>query len=184
MYIDPDTLHKNKMAVKDAYTRQLLIGFPISFFFVSLVVGCQVGLQWQEEGVKEEDIRYTEKKVKVEGEDEDPVYLKYLPGLVNALLIVTFGAVYKWLTKSIVRNENHRYVSSFENSMINKTYLFQFVNTYISNFVAIIYLQDFAVLQLNLIIVMVVKQLGVNIFEWLSEKIIVGRAVKKVDKLF
>ena len=36
-------------------------------------------------------------------------------------------------------NENHRYVSSHENSMINKVYMFQFVNTYISNFVIIIY---------------------------------------------
>ena len=62
--------------------------------------------------------------------------------------------------------------------------MFQFVNTYISNFVAIIYLQDFAVLQLNLILIMVVKQLGVNIVEFFQEKFTVGRKITQVEKLF
>ena len=35
--------------------------------------------------------------------------------------------------------------------------MFQFVNTYISNFFCIFYLQDFKELQLNLIIVMLFK---------------------------
>ena len=40
--IDPDTQHELKVAVKDSYYAQLLIGIPTSLFFMGLVVGCQV----------------------------------------------------------------------------------------------------------------------------------------------
>jgi len=58
----------------------------------------------------------------------------------------------------LVMTENHRYVGSMEDSMINKTYIFQFVNTYISNFVYIFFDQDFKRLQMNMITIMVFKQ--------------------------
>ena len=41
--------------------------------------------------------------------------------------------------------------------MVNKIYMFNFINTYIGNFVAIVYNQNFVSLQLNLIIVMIFK---------------------------
>ena len=50
--------------------------------------------------------------------------------------------------------------------MINKTYMFQFINTYISNFVYIFYYQDFNKLQMNLITVMVFKQVLFNVLEY------------------
>ena len=95
------------------------------------------------------------------GEDSEvttvPVAWKYLPGVINSVLIIIFGIIYKSLSVYLTKGENHRYVSSFENSLINKTYMFQFVNTYISNFVLIIYNQNFASLAINLVIVMVFK---------------------------
>ena len=86
-----------------------------------------------------------------------PIYWKYIPGVINSILIILFGKIYKKVTKKIVVSENHRYESSFENSMINKIYMFNFINTYIGNFVAIVYNQNFVSLQLNLIIVMIFK---------------------------
>ena len=68
--------------------------------------------------------------------------------------------------------------------MINKTYMFQFVNTYISNLVYIFYYQSFYKLQLNLITVMVFKQVLINTIEYLSLKFNVSRKIKKVEKLF
>ena len=62
-----------------------------------------------------------------------------MPGIINSVLIIIFGKIYIVLSGWLVENENHRYVSSFENSMINKIYMFQFINSYISNFVIIIY---------------------------------------------
>ena len=84
----------------------------------------------------------------------------------------------------LVTKENHRYVGSLENSMINKTYIFQFVNTYISNFVYIFFDQDFKRLQQNMITIMVFKQVFYNLLEYLIIKCTVHRKLKKVNKLF
>ena len=113
-----------------------------------------------------------------------PLAWRYLPGIINAILIIIFGQIYTRLSKRLVDNENHRYVSSHENSMINKIYMFQFVNTYISNFVAIIYNQNFATLTLNLVIILVFKQVFMNVLEFYQEKILIGRKIRKVDELF
>ena len=80
--------------------------------------------------------------------------------------------------------ENHQYIQSWENSRINKTYMFQFINSYISNFVYIFYYQDYAELQKNLIIVMVGKQVFFNTLEYFLLKCQVGRKINKVDRLF
>jgi len=86
-----------------------------------------------------------------------------------------------WLSGKLVDNENHRYVSSYENSLINKIYMFQFVNTYISNFVAVCYNQNFATLTTNLVIVMVFKQVFMNVFEYVHEKYSIGKKIRKVE---
>ena len=104
--------------------------------------------------------------------------------MINSLLILVFGIFYKRVSKWLVDNENHRYYSSYENSMINKTYMFQFINTYIGNFVAIFYNQNFASLTLNLVIVMVAKQVVFNVMEYCLEKHSVGKKIKKVEELF
>ena len=70
-------------------------------------------------------------------------YMHYVPGITYALLILIFGSIYKKIAIKLVQTENHRYGSSLENSMINKVYIFQFVNTYISNFFYIFFFQDF-----------------------------------------
>lgn len=62
--------------------------------------------------------------------------------------------------------------------------MFQFVNTYISNFVLICYNQNFASLTTNLFIVMIFKQVLLNSFEYLEERITVGRRIRKSNELF
>jgi len=59
----------------------------------------------------------------------------YLPGVANAVLIITFSAIYMKLAQFLVRNENHRYTTDYENSLINKVYMVTFINTYIGNFI-------------------------------------------------
>ena len=68
--------------------------------------------------------------------------------------------------------------------MINKTYMFQFVNTYIGCFVAILYNQNFATLTNNLVTVMVFKQVFMNLFEYFLERYTVGKKIRKVEALF
>ena len=62
-----------------------------------------------------------------------------MPSVVNALLIILFGQIYQRLALWLVKKENHRFEQEFEDSIANKTYMFQFINNYISNFVAICY---------------------------------------------
>ena len=81
---------------------------------------------------------------KADADSEDaaaktPAYWRYIPAVINSILIIVFGLIYKRLSAYLVLNENHRYTADFENSSINKAYMFAFVNTYIGNFVAIIY---------------------------------------------
>ena len=113
-----------------------------------------------------------------------PIYWKYIPAVINTILIIIFGRIYKWLSNKLVVAENHRYESDFENSIANKTYMFNFVNTYISNFVVICYNQNFSSLTTNLIIVMIGKQVVINTYEYLSERISIGGKIKKSDELF
>lgn len=149
----------------------MLVGVPISMLFMACIVGAQVLLQWVnwEKGSANSD---ETKKV--------PAYWKYMPGVINSILIIYFGKLYVKLSQWLVLNENNRYVSGFENSMINKIYMVQFVNTYIGNFVAIGYNQNFNSLTLNLFIVMVFKQVIMNTIEFFQEKYTVGRKINKV----
>ena len=174
--IDPDTQQQWKVSVRNSYVWQLALGLPISILFMCLVVGAQILLQYAnwELGTTRDD--GTKGKV--------PAYWRYLPGVINTVLIVIFGKTYVWLSKKLVDAENHRYISGYENSMINKIYMFQFINTYIGNFVAIVYNQNFYALQLNLVIVMVGKQVVLNLIEYFSERYFVGKKLRAVEELF
>ena len=68
--------------------------------------------------------------------------------------------------------------------MINKIYMFQFVNTYISNFVYIFYYQDYNKLLINLVTVMVFKQIVFVLAEYLWLKASVRRQINIVNNLF
>ena len=74
---------------------------------------------------------------------DKPFFWIYIPSIINAVLIIIFNGIYMWLCNVLVKNENHRYVSDVEDSLINKVYMFQFINTYISNFLYIFYYQNF-----------------------------------------
>lgn len=94
------------------------------------------------------------------------MYLKFTPSLVNVILIVIYGAIYKVVATKLVENENHRYETTHEDSLINKMYQFQFINSYISNYIIAYWVRDFGQLATNLITILVFKQVGVNLAEW------------------
>ena len=173
--IDPDTLVQKKIAVKDAYRTQLLVGVPVSLFFMGLVLCSQLMIVWisREVGAAYKEVG-----------EKTPWYVKYSLGVVNSIFIVIFGNIYGIVQARLVNNENHRYVSGFENSTVNKIYMFQFVNNYIGNFFQIIYNQSFAALSVNVITIMVVKQILLNVMEYLQDKIEVNDRLKKVDNNF
>ena len=71
-------------------------------------------------------------------------------------------------------------MQTHEDSLINKMYMFQFINSYISNYSIAFWVRDFAALATNLIVIMVGKQVAKNVVEWAMDKILIGRKIKAV----
>jgi len=55
-------------------------------------------------------------------------------GIVNAITIMLFSMGYRTVAKKLTDWENHRTESEYENNLIIKNFIFQFVNSYISLF--------------------------------------------------
>lgn len=58
----------------------------------------------------------------------------FMPGLLNGVLITLCDPIWRWVSLSLTRRENHRTNQLFENSLIYKRFAFQFVSNYISLF--------------------------------------------------
>lgn len=63
-------------------------------------------------------------------------------------------------------------------------YMFQFINSYISNYIIAYWVRDFGILATNLMVILVFKQVGANVAEWAMDKILIGRKIKKVKVEF
>jgi len=57
-----------------------------------------------------------------------------LAGITNAISIMLFGMAYRTVAKRLTDWENHRTESDYENHLILKNFVFQFVNSYVSLF--------------------------------------------------
>ena len=135
------------------------------------IVGCQVLL------------RNLENYFRSRGQ-ENPWWFIYIPSFINVFLIGIFGKIYRAVAFRLAEKENHKYEDSLEDSLVNKFYMFQFVNPYISFMVFTFYHQSFRKLQINLVIVMVFKQVIFNVIEYAGMRCSVSRKISKVDQIF
>lgn len=184
--MDRETRQEWKVPTRNSFLRQVFIGIPVTLIFMCAIVGSQALSVWIKYRFSQRDADSETSSADGEESDSTPVpwYLSFAPATMNAVLIVVFGAIYKKVIVKLVDGENHRYTDGYENSMIVKVYMFQFVNTYISNFVIILINQRMFSLQTNLITIIVVKQLLANVFEFFYDKYMINRKFKKVDALF
>jgi hypothetical protein len=172
IWVDPETKSTEKVSRFNTFNRQVYVGIPISLFFIFAVIGTQVVMKvWSDKNVEDYGL-------------DIPLHLKFTPAIINVGLIFVYGAVYKIVAKILVDRENHRYETAYEDSLINKMYMFQFINSYISNYIIAYWVRDFGTLVTNLIVIMVFKQIGANIAEWMMDKILIGRKIKKVKAHF
>jgi anoctamin-10/anoctamin-7 len=58
----------------------------------------------------------------------------YTPGIINAAVIGILNTLYGYLAKGLNDWENHRTQTDYDDQLIAKTFLFQFINSYISLF--------------------------------------------------
>jgi len=55
-----------------------------------------------------------------------------IPGILNGIMIAVFNVLYEMLAEILTDWENHKTQTSYEDSLIIKTFLFQFMNSYCS----------------------------------------------------
>jgi len=113
-----------------------------------------------------------------------PYILTFIPSTLNTIYILIFTKIYKPVVGYLVDIENHRFTNTYENSLIGKLIMFQFVNAYISNFIHAFYFNDFYKLAKNLGTILILKQVFSNTVEYYSDKYFISRKLKKVDQEF
>jgi Calcium-activated chloride channel. len=69
------------------------------------------------------------------------VLLRYLPGIINGIVITIINYLYGRFARYFVEKENHKYQSNYERSLIFKTFLFKFLNSFLGIFY-IAFIQD------------------------------------------
>lgn len=179
--VDLTTKKKWMVSVRKTYMRQLFVGIPTTCFFIALVIGVQI-LQrlWRDynDDLAQPGGPYYNEEI---GKPAIPYHIKYAPALVNSIVISIFGMIYKKVAMFLVESENHRYAEEFENSLINKIYMFYFINAYISNYIYAFWRRDFLNVAINLIIVMVGTQVATNVVEYCTDRFWTKHKVDKVS---
>lgn len=144
--IDPQTKMVKKRSYTNSYIRRIFIEFPTILISIACVVGCFVGFRYFEE--KHADSRSS-----------------MGASLINATIIIVLGVIYRMIVVKLADWENHRYQEEWENSLITKNYAFQFVNCYIALFSIAFADYDFNKMAENLAVILVAKQIALNLFE-------------------
>jgi len=170
--VDVETKKKWMVSVTNTYLRTVFVGIPTTAFFVAGVIGAQM-LQW---AWKERNARVYD----VANGGKVPLYIGVLPSIVNTVLIQLFAQTYKRVALMLVNNENHRQTFDYENSLILKTYMFTFVNAYISNYIYAFYVKDFYAVALNLVVIIVLTNIGLNVVEYCIGRFWINRKIQKV----
>jgi hypothetical protein len=99
----------------DSYGRRICGEIPTVTVGIWVVVGCFVGYSIYSN-------KYTDTPNSVGS------------SVVNAIVIIVLGMIYRLVARILTKWENHKYYSDFENSLVTKNFAFQFVNAYIALF--------------------------------------------------
>jgi hypothetical protein len=140
-------------------TRRLLTEVPITLLSVGTVIACFIG-----------NAVY----VKAHTSDYDSIGAS----VISAVIIIVLGEFYEYLAVSMANWENHRFQDQYQDSLISKFFVFQFVNSNIALFFIAFYVQNFNQLALNLGIILVVKQLSISVLQNVLPKVKVS--IKKM----
>ena len=92
--------------------------FMIIISFILLVITVVAGIYW---------LRFAlQSKI--------GTYASTVASVLNTVQITVFNMVYQWLVTRLTNLENHRTDTLYQDSLITKLFLFQFVNSYASFF--------------------------------------------------
>ncbi|XP_053620466.1 anoctamin-8-like isoform X2 [Plodia interpunctella] len=93
------------------------------------------------------------------------VYLSWIPRAILAIIIAVEEEVYARIARWLNDKENYRLETKYENHLIVKIALFQFVNSFMSLFYIAFYLQDMDKLKEQLAVLLITRQVIGNLKE-------------------
>lgn len=99
------------------------------------------------------------------GKEDIPGFCTFLPKILLAVSIGILDEVYKKIAYWLNHIENYRMAETYENHLIIKLVLFQFVNSFLSLFYIAFYLQDMDRLRDQLAAILITRQVIGNIKE-------------------
>ena len=133
---------KNK---KSSYLRDIFIAKPIILLLIGVVIGFQL---FQ---------RFWQSKVNEATDSEYKWWFGKLGFAFNAIAVIIFGKINMKVCVWLTDGENYRYMNEYEDALIRKVYMFNFINAYISNYLLAFWSQNFRGIAENLLIIMVFK---------------------------
>ncbi|XP_045215850.2 anoctamin-8-like isoform X2 [Mercenaria mercenaria] len=112
--------------------------------------------------------------------EDIPSFCQFLPKILLAVSIGVLDEIYKKIATWLNDQENYRMDESYENNLIVKLVLFQFVNSFLSLFYIAFYLQDMDRLRDQLATLMITRQVIGNIREALLPYVLWKMKLMKV----
>ena len=117
-------------------------------------------------------------------DDEYKFWFGKLGFCFNAIAVILFGKLNMKVCKFLTDGENYKYKNEYEDALINKIYMFQFINAYISNYLLAYWSKNFDGIAQNLIIILIFKQVVMNIWEYAEDRWGTGKKIQKVKDSF
>uniref|UniRef100_T1IMB0 furin n=1 Tax=Strigamia maritima TaxID=126957 RepID=T1IMB0_STRMM len=130
------------------------ISLPVIIFFLSIVLVVMLAM-----------FRFQEIWDKMLIKHEYPFFLTYVPKISLALVISILDTVYQKVAVWLNNQENYRLEETYENHLILKIVVFQFVNSFLSLFYLAFYLRDMEKLREQLAALLITRQVIGNIRE-------------------
>lgn len=106
---------------------KVILGIGVSFFMICCSIAISLGIMFL--------------KNKLVEEKHSAFLVNVVPPLLNFIAAKIFSITYEIVSRKLNDYENHRSITEFENSMINKIFLFNLFNTF-NSFIIIAFLKE------------------------------------------
>ena len=125
--VNPET-NRDEMVYDHLVQRYIRLGVSVavSFVFIALTVVCAIQATLIKDDNRLTDAEMADPSISL----TDKYKYKVISAALNLLIIQSFGAIYEFVADALTAWENHRTNTEYEDAVISKNFLFQFVNNY------------------------------------------------------
>ena len=98
--------------------------------------------------------------------------------------MVVTGTIYKILVVRYNNDRNFQFQRSYDNALIIRTFMFNFLNFYLPFFLVALAEQSFKEVFKLMFVQMLFKQIGLNIVEFYKPRLLVGKRCARIEDIF